>query len=192
LDALSVAEDEHQFDVLRSLLSSASRMVHELLNDPLLERYLDVFARMPAGDRETIVGALEHEVQTRLLSQEMADGFTQVELRPNPKAQLYLRVIAPGQESQIEMVAFLRTLHTMQRGIDALDPHWRSLIGQALRHLDPEALEKLNSFNRAMQELLDEAARAAAASPQDDSPAEDATPLAAAQGKTSGPARRSR
>ena len=181
---------EHRFDVLKSLLSSASRMAHELVNDPLLERFLDVFARMPEGDREIILGALERDVQTRLLSQEVADDFTQVELRPNPKAQFYVRVITPEQESRIEMVPFLRALHTMQRGIDELDPHWRDLIGQALRLLDAEALAKLDSFNRAMQELLDGAAREVSASPGGDAPADNAAaPVAAAQGKTGGPGR---
>jgi hypothetical protein len=180
---------EQRFDVLKSLLSSASRMAHELVNDPLLERFLDVFARMPEGDREIIVGALERDVQTRLLSQEIADDFTRVELHPNPKAQFYVRVITPEQESRIEMVPFLRALYTMQRGIDELDPHWRDLIGQALRSLDPEALEKLNSFNRAMQELLDEAARETSASSGSAASADDAArPMAAAQGET-GPGR---
>jgi len=181
---------EQRFDVLKSLLSSATRMVQELVTDPLLERYLDVFASIPEGDREILIGALEHEVQTRLLSQEVADDFTQVELRPNPKAQFYLRVITPGQEAQIEMVPFLRALYNMQRRIDELDPHWRDLIGQALRLLDPEALEKLNSFNRSMQELLDEAAREKAAESSGD-PADEPTPSKiTAQARTGGPRRR--
>jgi hypothetical protein len=142
---------EQRFDVLKSLLSSAASMLQELVNNPLLERYLDVFARMPEGDREPLVGALEHEVQTRLLSQEVAQDFTQVELRPNPKAQFYLRVITPEQEAKVEMVPLLRAMYTMATGIDELDPHWLGLIGQALRQLDAGALEKLVSFNRAMQ-----------------------------------------
>jgi hypothetical protein len=181
---------EHRFDVLKSLLASASRMTHELVNDPLLERFLDVFARMPEGDRETIVSALERDVQTRLLSLEMADDFTHVQLRPNPKAQLYVRVITPEQESRIEMVPFLRALYTMQRGIDELDPHWRDLIGQALRLLDAEALAKLDSFNRTMQELLDTAREVAAAAPAGEAPTDDtAPPTAAPQAKTGGPGR---
>ena len=181
---------EQRFDVLKSLLSSATRMVQELVTDPLLERYLDVFARMPEGDREILIGALEHEVQTRLLSKEVAGDFTQVELRPNPKAQFYVRVITPGQEAQIEMLPFLRALYNMQRGIDELDPHWRSLIGQAFRLLDPEALAKINSFNRSMQELLDEAAREKAAESSGD-PADGVTPpKIAAQASTGGPGRR--
>jgi hypothetical protein len=181
LEGLTVAEQ--RFDVLKSLLSSAARMVQELENDPLLERLLDVFARMPEGDREILIAALERDVQTRLLSQEMADGFTRVDLRPNPRAQLYLRVISPEQETQeIEMVPFLRALYVMQRGIDALDPHWRGLIGQALRQLEAEALEKLTTFNRAMQELLDEAAREVAASTGERPADGDAPSMAAARG----------
>jgi hypothetical protein len=177
---------EQRFDVLKSLLSSAASMLQELVNNPLLERYLDVFARMPEGDREPLVGALEHEVQTRLLSQEVAQDFTQVELRPNPKAQFYLRVITPEQEAKVEMVPLLRAMYTMATGIDELDPHWLGLIGQALRQLDAGALEKLVSFNRAMQGLMDEALAASSGKLSAD---EDTTPKVAAQGKSGGPGR---
>jgi hypothetical protein len=146
---------DYPFDVLRSLLTSAARMAQELLNDPLFARLLSVFERMPEGDRETVVGALEREVQTRLLSQEVAGDLSQVELRPNPHAQLYFRVVEPAQQNQVEMVAFLRTANSLQRGIDSLDPHWRDLVRQALRQLDPAGLEKLHTFNRSMQEIID-------------------------------------
>jgi hypothetical protein len=115
-----------------------------------------VFGNMPEGDREVVIGALEREVRTRLVSGEVADSLSQIELRPNPNAQLYFRVIEPEQESQVEMVAFLRTANSLQRGIDALDPRWRELVRQALSYMDPAGLEKLNTFNRAMQEILDD------------------------------------
>jgi hypothetical protein len=147
---------ESSFDVLRSLLESAARTANELVDDPLLERLLEVFARMPEGDRETVIGALEREVQTRILSKKVADSLSQVELRANPNAQLYFRVIEPVQENQVEMVAFLRTANALQRGVDALDPGWRNLVRQALSHMDPAGLDKLNTFNRSMQEILDD------------------------------------
>jgi len=175
---------EQRFDVLQSLLVSASRMADELLNDPLLERLLGVFARMPEGDREIVIGALEHEVQTRLLSQEVADDLTQVALRPNPNAQLYFRVIEPEQENRVEMVAFLRTANSLQRGIDSLDPHWRDLVRQALRHLDPAALEKLDTFNRSMQEILDDVM--SQVSPPDSAEADGASRRAVTKGRSGG------
>jgi hypothetical protein len=146
-------------------------MAQELLNDPLLERLLNLFERMPEGDRETVVGALEREVQTRILSQKVADSLTQVELRPNPNAQLYFRVIEPEKQNQVEMVAFLRTANSLQRGIDSLDPHWRDLVRQALRHLDPAGLEKLDTFNRSMQEIIDGVVSEASSSQERDAPA---------------------
>jgi hypothetical protein len=156
------------------------------LHDPLLERLLEVFARMPERDRETIIGVLEHEVQTRLVSREVSDDFTQVELRPNPNAHLYFRVIEPQQENQIEMVAFLRTANSLQRGIDSLDPHWRDLVRQALRHVEPAALEKLNSFNRSMHEILDEVMSGASSSKEGDSPGEEPVKPAVVKGIRSG------
>jgi hypothetical protein len=163
----------YPYDVLRSLLTSASRMAQELLNDPLLERLLSIFEVMPEGDRETIVATLEREVQTRLLSREVADDLNQVELRPNPNAQLYFRVIEPEQQNRVEMLAFLRTANSLQRGIDSLDPHWREFIRQGLRHLDPAALEKLNTFNRSMQEIIDAVMSEASSSHVADAPPEE-------------------
>jgi hypothetical protein len=153
---------DHPLEVLRLLLGTAAHVARDLMRDPLLERLVKIFADMPAGDREVVVGALEREVRTRLVSQQVADSLTHVELRPNPNAQLYFRVIDPEQEpvqeqeSQIEMVAFLRAAHNLQRGIDALDPTWRNLVREALRHLDRPGLESLLRFNGAMKELLDE------------------------------------
>lgn len=176
-----MAGGEQRFDVLRSLLVSACHMAEELVHDPLLVRMLEVFARMPEGDRETIVTVLEHEVQTRLLSKDVADDFSQVELRPNPNAHLYFRVIEPEQQKQIEMVAFLRTANSLQRGIDSLDPHWRDLVREALRHVEPAALEKLLTFNRSMKEILDEV-MGEAASTEENAPSEEPATPAVAKG----------
>jgi hypothetical protein len=153
------ASDGDPFEVLSSLLAAASRLAHELGSDPLVERLLRAFTAMPEGDREIVIGVIEREVQTRRLSQKVADTLTQVELRPNPNARLYFRVIAPEQESQIDMVAFLRAAYTIQRGIDVLDHHWRDLVMQTLRNLDPAARQKIGTFNDAIRETLDECAR---------------------------------
>ena len=78
---------------LGKLLEEARGLTHELRDDSLFARLLDVFTRMPPGDRGIVIGALEREVRTRAVSQEVADDLTQIDLRPNPNAQIYLRVV---------------------------------------------------------------------------------------------------
>jgi hypothetical protein len=172
-------------DVLRSLLDVAQDMVRRLQNDPLFARLMDVFTRMPAMDRETVVGVLEREVRTRLLAEEVADSWTQVALHPNPHARLYVRVIAQEDRSDdVEMLAFLRAAYSVQRGIDTLDPEWRRMVLLALRQMDPAARQKIDGFNRAMRALLDaaaadEPASAAPTPPADVSAPADGPPSAA-------------
>jgi hypothetical protein len=53
---------------LQDLLAAAARIANDLSQETLLPRLLDVFARMPAEDRETIVQILEREVDLRNLA----------------------------------------------------------------------------------------------------------------------------
>jgi len=158
--------DRARLEVLTSLLDGARTMVRELQENPLLARLLDVFMRMPEGDREAIVGVLEREVKTRLLSRDIADDLTKIELHPNPNARLYVRAIGPEDKAdEVETLAFLRAVYSVQRGIDALDPSWRAMVVVALRQMDPSARERIDAFNRAMRVLLDEAAGGAPGAP---------------------------
>src|SRR5687767_3653447 len=105
-------------DKLSSLLEAARAITRQMLDDTLSNRLLEAFTRMPEGDREVIVGAIEREVRTRLLSQDVADDLTQIALRPNPNARLYLRVVEPADRSDdVEMMAFMRAAYSVQRGV---------------------------------------------------------------------------
>jgi hypothetical protein len=145
-----------RFEVLRSLIDAGARLAHELSDDPRLERLLTVFARIPEGDRDAILAVLEREVQRRVVSQDIAENFLQVELRPNPNAQLYFRVIEPERKNEVEMLVFLRGLYNIQRGIDTLGAEWRAPILTALRQMDPAERAKIDAFNAAMRAVLDE------------------------------------
>jgi hypothetical protein len=94
------------------------------------------------------------------VSQDVADDLTQVGLRPNPNARLYLRVVEPADRSDdVETMAFLRAAYNVQRGIDALDPQWRAMVMMVLRSLDPDARATIERFNTTIRELLEEATR---------------------------------
>jgi len=162
----TVPEDDG-FEAVKSLLEVAERLVCDLQNDPSLARLLTVFGRMPEEDREIIIGALEREVQTRLLSRAVADSLTKIALRPNPNARLYLRVVEPEDRSnEVEMMAFFRASYSLLRGIDSLDPQWRTMVVLAFRQMDPAERSRIDEFNRTVRILLDEAGRDAP--PSDD------------------------
>jgi hypothetical protein len=165
---------------LGTLLEAARGIMHELRDDPLFARLLDVFQRMPAGDREVVIGALEREVRTRTVSQQVADDLTQIELRPNPHAKIYMRVVERADENPVEMLAFLRAANSIQRGIDALDPSWKAMVLMALRQIDPAGRASVKRFNETITELVAEAERLGpAGNPEPAPPAtEDAPPPA--------------
>jgi hypothetical protein len=144
---------------LGRLLKKARGLMDELRDDPLFSRLLDIFTRMPPGDREVIIGALDREVRTRVVSQELTDDITRVSLRPNPNAQIYLRVMGQAAHSPVEMVRFLSAARNIQLGVDPLDPQWRSMVLTALRQIDPAALASVEQFNQTVANLLAEAKR---------------------------------
>ena len=150
-----------RFEVLRSLIDAGARLAHELSDDPRLERLLTVFTRIPEADRDTILAVLEREVQRRVLSDDIAEDFLQVELRPNPNAQLYFRVIEPERKNEVELLVFLRGLYNIRRGIDTLGGEWRAPMLAALREMDPAERAKIDAFNATMRSLLEECARSA-------------------------------
>jgi len=151
-----------RFEVLRSLIDAGARLARELSDDPRLERLLTVFTRIPEADRDTILAVLEREVQRRVLSENIAENFLQVELRPNPNAQLYFRVIEPERKNEVELLVFLRGLYNIRRGIDTLAAEWRAPMLAALREMDPAERAKIDAFNAVMRSLLEESARSPA------------------------------
>ena len=164
---------------LGALLDAARGLTHELLDDPLFARLLDVFQQMPTGDREIVIGALEREVRTRNVSQEVADDLTQIELRPNPSAQIYLRVVERAEENPVDMLAFLRAAYSIQRGIDALDPRWKPMVLMALRQIDPAGRASIKRFNDTITKLVAEAERLGpVGEPEPPLPAEQDDPAA--------------
>jgi len=161
-------------EALTWVVDAAHRLVRDLQGDELLARLVKLFEKMPPDDRPIVVGALEREVRIRTLSHHVAETLTQVELRPNPNARIYLRVIDQENTSdEVGMMAMMRAVYSVQRGIDALDPTWSAMMATTLREMDPNARQRIDDFNRVMRLLLDEAAgskpraHAAAAPPGD-------------------------
>ena len=96
---MSASDDREKapLELLLSLLTSAREFAAKVVDDPLVERLLAAFARLPAPDRECIVGVLERDSTWCRIVEQTADT-TGITVRPNPQASLYVHVVAPQTE----------------------------------------------------------------------------------------------
>ncbi len=153
---------------LQHVLASAARLAQDIAGDPLVSRLLDVFARMPPEDRETIVTVLEREVDLRNLSKEAPNASLSGlnVTKPNPYARLYFRVteneptpyIAPEEIMQA-VIRAARILHrATEKGSD-LATVWEPAMIGGLRRIGPEERATLRWYHKHILEILDRAER---------------------------------
>jgi hypothetical protein len=153
-------------ETLRALLQTASRTTTSLasMQEPLMLRWTRVFTRMPAADREIVVRALEHEVDLRLLTRSR-DAIVGIdELRPNPKARLYIRVMGgrddlPDLTRDEIMRATLRAARIMSTAHAPRADVFEEATLDAFRALSPAERAAIGAHNRQMLALLDQAER---------------------------------
>src|SRR3989442_5650606 len=107
-------------EAIRTLLDSASHLVGELTDDPLLARCTKVFAHIPAADREAIVAILERAMQGRVTAAAVGD-LTGLSLRPNPRARLYARVLTDDPQPKPQR-ALQQALRAIQITHNAVPP----------------------------------------------------------------------
>jgi hypothetical protein len=86
--------DRDRLSALMSVLESARRLVDDLEN-PLLVRLVDVFMRMPEGDRDVLIGAIEREVRTRLVSPRSPNAHAGRATTQSERPSLPARLRAP-------------------------------------------------------------------------------------------------
>lgn len=153
-----------QLETLKAMLSAAARMVAhyvERSGHPLRMRWERAFDRMPLQDRETVVTAVEREVDLRLAT--MGEGEPVLglsEVRPNPGARLYLRVFEgalPNLHRDEIMLSTIRAARLIC-GADAADAPSPEIFGEAVRAavraLSREERAALALHNRHMLQLL--------------------------------------
>ena len=150
---------------LQDVLAAAARIAQDLSKDALLPRILDVFTRMPAEDRNTIIQILEREVDLRNLGKDAATNALggPHAARVNPNARLYLRTAdgePPPYVKPEELVqAVIRAARVVHRAAGRgrdFRALWGPSIADGLMRLDPEERESLRNYHRTMLELLDE------------------------------------
>lgn len=137
------------------MIEVAARLADALAADPLLHRVTEAFRLMPLEDRETIVTALEREVQARRLSL-ATENATGQSMHPNPNARLYLRsheTVVPRRllERDELMLSMLRGMRVSPiLLVPDIHAAWVDGTREALQHLDA-------STRAAVAQLLREA-----------------------------------
>lgn len=160
-----IPSPEPSFETLRDLLQAAATLAVDLATDPQVARLLTVFGRLPADDRETILGVLEREADAKQVVDATVEhtGFF---LRPNPNARLYLRVIEPEgkhEPGHLEpdkiMVASVRAIRMMRKVITPMFERWRGATLDALGSLDADERADVVWFSRELLTLVEETER---------------------------------
>jgi hypothetical protein len=153
---------------LQHVLASAAQIAQDLAGDVLMPRILDVFARMPAEDRETVLLLLEREVDLRNLSRAAPSGpLSGVSLtKPNPNARIYLRVTdndpAPYVTPEEIVQAVMRAARVMHRALQRrpdIANVWEPSMIRALGLVEPAERETVRWYHRRILELLEASER---------------------------------
>jgi hypothetical protein len=147
-------------DALRTLLDTASRLLGEFADDPLLARWTKVFAQIPEADREAIVAVLERETQVRLTAGAASD-LTGLSLRPNPSARLYTRVLTddprPNPERAVQQA--LRAIQITHDAVAPMDSEWKAIAHNALGQVSAAERASVECFVRELLGMVEECRR---------------------------------
>jgi hypothetical protein len=153
-----------QLTTLADVLAAASGLLRKVVDDTLFKRLVDVFTRMPSGDRETIISVLEREVERRLLIERTGGALTGDRIvGPNPNATLYLRVLDAGDTPRpMGRPEIMEAAARAARIVHGWDDHPLSeqtstAIAEALAALPPAERASLRRFHQEMIAFLDDA-----------------------------------
>jgi len=151
--------DSESLRTLKALIDSAGVVLADLIDDPLFARLTRVFGRIPTGDRETILGVLEREMQVRRTI-EAAGNVVGLALRPNPNARLYTRVIVdpPHLDRAVAVVNTLRAIRTLHEAVAPTDSDWKEIAREALRSLGDAERASTARFAAEVVKLVEESA----------------------------------
>ena len=137
-----------QLAALRALLETARDFAARVDEDPTVGRLLRAFLTLPPDDRDVVVGVLERGTAWRRIADGVAD-VTGIELRANPQARLFVRVVEP-RESALPLEReppeiLLGALRIMKQAALLLRPEvaerWRRPTLEAFRMIDADERE---------------------------------------------------
>ncbi len=160
---MSAPDDREKapLETLLSLLTSAREFAAKVVDDPLVERLLGAFARLPPTDRECVVGVIERDATWCRIVEQTADT-TGITVRPNPQASLYVHIVAPQTEPPDEPLR--RDVDIIRFGIERFvhmlpflfQPGVHQQWQASARELIAEASPELRAYGARMcREVLD-------------------------------------
>jgi hypothetical protein len=154
---------------LKALLARAQELSAQLLADPLVERVLQAFARLPESDRETVLQVLERDATWCRIIEHTTDG-TGIRVRPNPHASLYVHIVGQVPEQSpdplrrdIDVIRFgIETFANMlplffQEGVHT---QWLVAAREVIRDATPELRDCATRLAHEVLALLEEAGTA--------------------------------
>jgi hypothetical protein len=155
----SDVRETDQLQALRAVIQTASGILERLASDPLLWRLLAAYDRMPAEDRETVVGVIEREVELRSLGLDRGEPLMGRNLVPNPSARLYLRVweggVQPPAIRRDEVIlAALRVGRILRLAQQMPTREWEPIVADAIRAMEPEDRAAIAEHYRSMLAML--------------------------------------
>lgn len=151
-----------RLETLQTLLRTALGIIADLDVDPMFQRLVQVFSRMPASDREPVLTALEREVELRVLAKTTEGAITGCALTPNPNARLYFRVFEHEPESipALTYDEFVQGAIVSTRVVHRLSPRdaftWKEATREAMFAVSPEERASLARLHHHMLALIAE------------------------------------
>jgi hypothetical protein len=158
----SDGDPKGELDYLVATLTVAQSLATDLTSDPLIPRFLRVLKRLPAADRNVILGVLERDATWCRIIEQTADS-TGITVRANPYASLYVHVLgaveAPSEplrrdidviRSGIERFLYLAPL-LLEEGVRA---QWTVSARELARDAEPELRAAVAALAREVLALL--------------------------------------
>jgi len=137
-----------RLDALRDILVTAHELATTLARDPLVERILRAFAKLPDRDREPILEIIERDATWCRIAQ--TSGQTGIRVRPNPHASLYVHVFdqvdAPTEplRRDVEVIGFGIERFVQMIPLffqDGVRQQWTASARALMREIDPQRVE---------------------------------------------------
>jgi hypothetical protein len=155
-----------RLDVLRAILVTAHELATTLAADPLVERILRAFAKLPEPDREPILKIIERDATWCRIADQTSEhaGIT---VRPNPHASLYVHVVdTPSEPLQRDVevigVGIERFVHLLPLFFqDGVREQWTASARALIRNTDPELVEYARRLASEVLVLIAEETREA-------------------------------
>lgn len=151
-------QGDDRLGTLRDVLRTASTLLDQMVADPLLDRLVRVFLRLPAPDRAVVVHAIEREADLLSLADAADGSLTPFRtMRPNPHARLYLRVTeqpTPYLSREEMMLATIRAVRTIHGSLSDMRADWQEAVVDALRTIEPAEQAQVAEFARDILALL--------------------------------------